>query len=584
MTARSLAVAACVLAATACSDPATVTVLFVTVDARPGVTQVEQIDVTLHNDTASVSQTFSLGGNDFPVTFTVTPTDREGDVRVEVVGLDGGGGVRGEGSSTGTIVPDDRVDVEVLLDPADFPINEEIAGTQRLTFEFEATGRQLAGSSDGFFATFVNDCAMLGRCDIIARRFDPNGTPAVNDTTMDSGDFIANLTDEFTAAPSVAVGQSSVLMAWETADAIKAVALSPEGDHLQATETIVSTTDQLVGDPSVAALASGEFIVVWSESRPDGTTAVQGRFLDATGAPQVNPTTGDFLDFAVSWPEIGDAARPHVAATGDGRGFVAVWRFSEDFFAPSNLRARFFTNNGSAASVGNASVTNYTDANLYGPHAVYLGNNVALVAYSVQSTDDARLADGAVVFARFSSPTGGRVGTELIIPAQLPFETVVPALAKRADGAVLAAWHQCGGGGDGQGCGVLVQALRASGTPLGVPVVANTTRVGDQQGPSVAALGEPFVVAWTDGSMAAPDTDQLGVRGRLLYVEASANDGRLGASCGGADDAPCGESLTCIPGSTGTPMCHVTCSATDLIPCPGGGVCTTVGAASACVF
>jgi hypothetical protein len=278
------------------------------------------------------------------------------------------------------------------------------------------------------------------------------------------------------------------------------------------------------------------------------------------------------------------AARAHIAASGIDRGFVAVWKHSEDFFAPSNVRARFFTSNGGAAAVGNAQITSFADGDVYGPHALFLGPNEAMVAYSAETVEDARLTNGAIVLSRFSSPAGNQVGAEVIIPAELPFEAIVPAVAQRADGTVAVSWHQCGANGDGVGCGILVQAARSSGMPVGEPTIVNTTRLGDQETPSIAPLGETFVLAWTDASMAEPDTSELGVRGRLIYLEADVRDGRLGANCGSLGQAKCGAGLVCVPGSEGSPMCHTACSVTDLVPCPGGGVCNTIGSDSACLF
>jgi len=585
MSLRPLALAAVALAAPACDEPAPITVVFVTVDARPGVSSVEAIEVQANNGDGTIMQTFALDGHEFPVTFTVTPTDRTGDVRIEVIAMDGAGAVRGEGAATGTIVPDGRTEVDVLLDPADFPINEGIAGTQRLIFEYEAAGRQLASADDGFFVSFVNDCAMLGRCDVIARRFDTAGAPLVNETTMDGGDFIANLTDEFTAAPAVAIGKTSVLMVWETPDAIKAVALSREGGHLQLVDTVVSTTDLLVNDPAVAALAGGDFVVAWAETQADASISIRGRFLDAMGVPRPNPTTSNDFDFAISSPEPGEAARVHLAAAASSHGFVAVWKHSAGLFAPSDVRARFFTGSGEAAAVGNANVTNLTDGTVYGPHVVYLGGELALVAYAVQTTDDARLADGAIVLSRFSSPAGNRFGADVIVPAELPdFDVSVPAIAQRGDCAIAVVWHQCGSGGDGQGCGVLLQMLRATGSPVGEPTLVNTTRACDQETPSVGALADSFVVAWTDGSMRAPDTDGLGIRGRLIYADAHVDDGRRGAACGGPSEADCAAGLACVPGIDGAPQCHSACNPSDLIPCPRGGLCSSFGAEFACVF
>jgi len=584
MISRTVALAAVLAVTASCGEDEPVTVVFVTVDARPAVTGVEQLEVTLRNEAASVSQGFDLDGETFPVTFTVTPTERTGALTVEVLGKDANGILRGEAAASADIVLDDRVDVSVLLEPTDFPINDNIAGSQRLTFNFDASGRQLAANDDGFFVAFVNDCAMLGRCDVLARRFDETGSPTTNATTMDDGELIANLTDEFTAVPSVAATDATVLLAWETTDAIKAVALTSAGGHQAAIETTVSTTTMFVQTAAVAALASGDFIVVWSEAQSDGSDTIRGRLINSGGGPAMNPITGNNLDFEVSAPEIGLASYPHVASTRDGRGFVVVWRFQEDFFGASNVKARFFTASGTPASVGNARITSFTNGDVYGPKVIATDSNRAMVGYSAENPDDPQLADGAVVFARFTSPTGTRDGSPVVQPANLPFSSIVPSMVRRADGTIGATWHQCGNEGDGQGCGIFAQFMRSSGMPVGDPLVVNTTLAGDQDAPSIAALTDSFVIAWSDASRAAPDTDGSGVRGRLIYPDFDINDGRLGAACGGPNDAVCAPSLACVPGNEASPRCHTICDPGDLVQCPRGGACATIGDETACVF
>lgn len=585
MTTRRRCLLLASLALTGCSDPESVTVVFVTVDSRAGVTGVSQLEVTLRNEGSTVSEQLDLDGESLPVTFTVTPTDRTGALDVQVAGMDADGGLRGEGRMVTDIAQDDRVDVTITLDPTDFPVNADIAGTQRLTFDYDHAGRQVAGNDDGFYVTFVNDCEMLGRCDVLARRFDPAGTPTVNQTSQNDGDFIVNLTSEFTSQPAIATGAASMFIAWDTTEGIKGVAMSADGDHQTATETLLSTTMMFTQGPAVAVLASGEYIVVWSEAQIDGSDTIRGRFVNASGVPQINPITGDNLDFPVSVAEPGIAARPYVASTGEGRGFVVVWTYADDFFEPTNVRARFFTSTGVAAFAQNGRLTTYTDGDVFGPKVVSIGSNRAMVAYFAQTASDPRLEDGAIVFSRFTSPAGNPEGAPYIVPLEVPgFQPHVPSMVLRDDGAIGAAWHDCGAQGDGQGCGVFVQALRTTGVPVGAPIIVNTTVVGDQETPSIAPLPDSFVVTWTDGSMAPPDTAELGIRGRIVYPDIDPTDGRLGARCGRAGDADCLDSLACIAGSDGVPACYSVCDAAEITPCPRGGVCTTVAGESACVF
>ena len=91
------------------------TVVVVTVEARPSVLDVSRLEVTVHNQDASTSDAFELGDQSFPVTFSVTPTDRNGELRVEVLGIDAvsltraSGSTGGFGSSTAVANPSESV-------------------------------------------------------------------------------------------------------------------------------------------------------------------------------------------------------------------------------------------------------------------------------------------------------------------------------------------------------------------------------------------------------------------------------------------------------------------------------------------
>lgn len=582
---RALLALAAVVAG--CGDPDPVTVVLVTVDARPGVRDASSLVVTARNGASTTSESFALGGESFPVTFTITPTGRTGTLELEVSAIDGGGGVRGAGTGAVDIAPDAQVEVGVVLDPTDFVINDAIAGTQRPSFHFEGLGKSLAAAPDGtMFATYVNDCMVLGRCDVLARRFDDTGAPIVNATTMDDGELVANLTQEYTDGPAVAVGADSAMLVWETLAEIKGVVMTADGDHKTVVETVVSTTLEPVRDPAVAAVANGQFIVVWSERRAGETgTSVFGRYIGASGAPAVNPNTNDDGPFQISASATGFAELPHVAAMGPGRGFVAVWRHRETAVGDSIVRARMFGADGAPRSAVEATVSTHTSGQVYGPHVAAVDDGLIAVAYAVESPDDPRTTAGAVVIAYASSPNGTRTGAPIFADAPLEsaVELIEPVIAARADRALLAVWHNCGARGDGQGCGVFAQAAIAVGSPIGERRAVNTTLASEQFAPSVTALPDAFAALWADESRAAPDTDGGAVRGRLLYVDIDVADGTRGASCGQPGDAACGEGLVCMPGSA-APRCHDACDPAAALPCPGGGICTTVADESACVF
>jgi len=557
-------------------DP--VTVVVVDVDARASVGELTSLEVTVRNQAATTSDTFDVSGRSLPLSFSVTPTGRTGALDIEVTGRDADGALRGIGSATATIVADQRVDVDVLLDPGDFVVNTEIAGSQRLAFYFGRGGRQIAAGGDGqFVITFVNDCATLGRCDVFARLFDQDGLPRRNDTTMDTGELIANLTDDVADVPAVAVSDAGIFVAWEVSAGIRGAALTPDGGHATGSETAVSTTvDQFPGDTEAAGLGAGDHVVVWSD---DLGGSIRARLITPTGAPRTNPVSNDTGDFLVSTGT--DAALlPSVAATGAAHGFVVVWSSGD------GLRGRFFASDGTPSSGSEVVLASYgVSATVSAPHVAWR-QGAAVVSWWVRDPGTTGLEDGVVMERVFAPPAGTAAATARVLARPASGVEPAPDVAVLPDGTIGVAWHDCGSGGDGAGCAIRFVALRASGLPIGEPVVVNTTTAGDQTEPALAAIGDDaFAITWTDESAAAPDTSGAAIRARLIYPARDPHDGRRGAACGRSGDDPCGDGLVCMAGSTGTPFCHEVCDPQGSAPqCPDGGICTTQGPDSGCVL
>src|SRR5262249_22164121 len=110
---------------------------------------------------------------------------------------------------------------------------------------------------------------------------------------------------------------------------------------------------------------------------------------------------------------------------------------------------------------------------------------------------------------------GVRVGAEFLANAN-PFPGTAAA-AFIPGGGFVVAWTQYS---DGSQDGVDAQRFDAGGAKLGGEFRVNTTVIGSQQAPALAAGGGGFVVVWT----APQDGDQFGVVGQRF----DAVGGRLG--------------------------------------------------------
>lgn len=574
-----------VLGLAACEPTVTVTV--VTIEVRPAVHDVDTIEITFGNDNATLEQSFTVTGREFPLTFSVETPGRTGALTITARALDADAHLAALGEATAEILPDQTAAATLLLDPADFPVNTSVAGQQRLSWNRSSAGAQLAAGLDGTFTIgFSDDCGALGRCDLWGRRFDVTATPVSTLIAASDVQFNINRTEVFGNDPALAVSANgTMLAAWSTFDEILAVAITSDGDAVAATETTVSTGTS-PSDPQVAALPGGSFLITWTETDTlSGDDLVRARMMTAAGTPAVSPETGNDLPFTINTDTLGTPTSASVAASGDGLQVGFAWQLG------NAIHVRFTNTGGLLVPATELEIANYPVADdVWGPQIIASPDGRFLVAWGHRTFGGGAFDDGAIVVRKIAAPIATQVGFESIAGRGLAdsFEDRFTrvAIAADPDGAVLVSWQGCGAGGDDNGCGVIGQLMRDSGLPVGPPFVINTTTESDQLSPSLASLGGgAFAATWTDDSRAAPDTSETGIRARILYPAFTTAAGVIGAPCGGADEATCGAGLSCLAGSDGEPHCHASCAPQGPAPqCPAGGSCTTAGSVSGCIF
>jgi hypothetical protein len=551
---------ACCLAA--CGDGPTVVV--VRVEGRAALSAVDTLDVTVRNSGGTASQSFTLApGQTLPLTFTVTPEGRAGDLVVEVIARSQGT-TRGRGTATALIASGGQADVTVTVDPDDFLVNEQIVRTQWISFDEDLAGRQLGVAPDGsFLVAWENDCP-LSRCDILARRFDATTAPAPNATTMTAGELIVNQTSDSTVSPSIAVGAGGYMMAWlsgpdtQTIPAdVTVTRLDFDGGH-PGFEITVSADLAIERAPTVFARSDGSFVVVWTRERtaPDLGFEARGQILDAQGN-----LVG--ASFPLSAATTGSMDLPHGAGLPNG-AFVVAWTSTDA--GVTSVRARVFGASGVPATGNDVQISGGT---AYGPRVVATADGF-VIGWQIFSGATPELSKQPLIMRRYQG-NGNPVSTEIPVALESGRINSTPTLAVRADGAIGAAWHDCADTGDApDSCGIRFRLFHPTGMPAGDSIIANTTTARDQLSPSIVAFGpDAFLLGWTDNSQATPDTDGSGVRARVIYPSLERHDGQIGAQCGGGGDAECGAGLTCQETPEGVRLCHEACT----VSCTQGGVC-----------
>lgn len=494
------------LALGGCADEGPVAV--VRLQARPAVGTVTSVEVALDNDNATQRETFAVTGKRFPLTFSVQTPGRSGTLAIHAEARDGTGELRAVGDATVELDPAGRVDTDLMLEPQDFVVNTTFVGSQDLAFRFDGGGRQLSAAPDGRFTIGWSDtCQMVGRCDVFGRRFDAGG--AAVDTVIAAGatQFNFNQRDGFTGyEPSLATDRSgNTLAAWATGGELFAVVIDAAGSPLAALETQV-TTGTSPGTPAAIALPDGRFIVAWCDTI-GSTQHIRARYLSSTGQPINNPVTNTNLAFQVSTTALAIDSPPAMVSLGGG-SFAIAWQDGPD------IRGRFYGTTGQPTSATDLVLATHTDQDdVMPPQLGTLGGD-ALLLYA-RFTFGGGGADNGELLLRRVSAQGTTIGTPTVVADDVQFG---PASITSLDGATGVAWSACNTLADAAGCGIWFRAFDVNLAPVSAPIAVNTTTAGDQEDPSVAWLPDgAAAVAWSDGSMAAPDRDAGAVRARIIY-------------------------------------------------------------------
>ena len=474
-------------------------VIFVTVSGEPMVRDVDVLLVDVHYGVEVTSADLDVQqGQTLPQTFTITPNDKTGDVTITISALDSAGIETARGEQTVTIPTNGRTNVDFQLLANDRVLNTMIVSAQTLSVTATQTGKQLARGPDGNLVAVWENFCPASRCDILARTFDDDLVGIENATTLNDGDFLVNQTPEFTTTPTITAGPSGYAVAWRTTADVKVTTLGPNGAHGGA-DAIVTTGTTFEGVPTLAARPSGWW-VSWEQARADGSREIRARRLTAAG-------TVDGADTLVS-PGTDTHGAVHAATMANGQ---TVFAWSTTAGATSSLNARVYEDGGAAATGVAELAVEAGDVEPGGPTVVPVGAGFLLV-YRVGPDFVGRM------FGADAAATGGvtPISDTPVAPG------AAPAVALRDDGVLAVAWQGCDEASGDLSCDIHLRLLDAATlTPRGPSRVVNTTRTGDQTGPSVAAVTGGFALAWTDTSARAPDTDDDSIRGIVAYDTAS---------------------------------------------------------------
>ncbi len=292
-------------------------------------------------------------------------------------------------------------------------------------------------------AAFVWEGGRVGYQHIFARFLTSTNTfTTTNDIT------VSTYTNNFQVSPALAVlNNSNVVVVWagykeagsNTMQDVYGQIMSPAGAKIGAKFLVNQFTNFNQRTPAVTALANGGFLVAWvSEQQRQQAATVGTNSALVKSASQLNPSvdiyarlfnasgTATTNEFLVN-PDLNACANPAVAAATDG-SFLIAWT-SRDMTNANNsldVRGRTFTSSGVGGTAFYLNAHRYGDQ--YVPRVSALG-----VDYLVTWTSLAQDGSYEGVYGQFVRNDGGFVRDEFRVNTTTLGQQMHPAVA--ADGA-----------------------------------------------------------------------------------------------------------------------------------------------------
>ncbi|MCE9604990.1 MAG: DUF4347 domain-containing protein, partial [Planctomycetia bacterium] len=260
------------------------------------------------------------------------------------------------------------------------------------------------------------------------------------------------------------------------------------GGEIQVNST--TANDQL--HASVAADSSGNFVVVWESLLQDGAGyGIFAQRFDASG----NTVGGEFQ---VNTTTFSDQRSPSAAMDGAGN-FVITWSsFGQDGSGYGVYGQRYDASGaaqGSEFQIGTATTGDQDYSS-----ATFTGTGDFIVTWTGQD------ADATGIFAQRFNSSGVAQGSEFQVNATTTDAQIYSSVAADSAGNFVIAWAS--NLQDGGGFGIFAQRFNSAGIAQGSEFQVNVATTGDQSAPRVAmAANGAFVVSWTSSGQDAAGTD-----------------------------------------------------------------------------
>jgi hypothetical protein len=250
------------------------------------------------------------------------------------------------------------------------------------------------------------------------------------------------------------------------------------------TEFLVNTyTYSYQGEPAIAALADGGYLVTWSSETQDG----DGYGVYAQRFDKDSVKVGK--EFQVNTYTYSYQSSPAIAALTDG-GFLVTWLSNQNGDGYYDVYAQRYDKD--SVKVGEEFLVNtYTKGSQDEQEIVALTDGGYLVTYTSYNQN----GNDSDVYAQRFDKDNNKVGEEFLVNTYIYSYQSSPAIAALTDGGYLVTWSS--EGQDGDTFGVYAQRFDKDNNKVGEEFLVNTYTYSDQTSPAIAALTDGgFLVTW----------------------------------------------------------------------------------------
>jgi Ca2+-binding RTX toxin-like protein len=308
----------------------------------------------------------------------------------------------------------------------------------------------------------------------------------------------------------------------DSSGAIAARLFEADGTPAGAEFRVNSTTANLQMEPKVDVLASGGFVVVWTDFSGEGGDAsqsIKAQIYDAAAAP----VGGEFL---VNTSTTGNQTKAAVAHLADG-GFIVSWNDSTGDSGGGSVKAQRFDADGDKVGTEILVNTATAGAQLDSSVAAQADGRFAIVwTDRGGSTDDVKL--------QLFDANGSKSGGEIIVLRTTGWAESAASISALAGGGYAVVWQE---GTSITARKVYGQIYDAAGQPVGTTIDIAGGVLGSYL-PQVEALSDGgFAVSWRWIAFDAEANALSERRGRVFDADGQARGSVISLDVSGEDKA-----------------------------------------------